>query len=435
MSLRQSTVSGDRRIPGVGLPATIADARVLVIGGGPAGAACAIRLRQLGIAVALAERSPFPRFKVCGCCLGPAGIAGLASLGCDAPLRRAATPVRMWHGAFDGRGVRIPLRHGVIVSREVLDPLLLEQARDVGVSVLQPAAATVRAAGYDSVRVRLSFPAAGHSRPGTARTPAGDGMPVDAEVPIVVFASGLNGAGRWLPWVEPPRGPIGVAGRLAGRDGAEAGVVYMACDPLGYVGWVRTSDDQTVVAAAIRRRPGRGRDAPGGQRRDRSGVSAIRQTVWGMLQRSGLPRPVPEPSPVPESEADGGSGDWRDPRCVGDWSATGPLRRRRLAGRGRLLAIGDAAGYVEPFTGEGMTWGILAGIAAADRIAAGADREPEIGDLWAQELPRRMGARMRRCGRLSAALRSSWVRAAAGTFLGTFPRLSRPIIRQLERPL
>ena len=425
MSLRRPTVSGDSRIPRGGLPAAVAAARVLVIGGGPAGAACAIRLRQRGIPVALVERSPFPRFKVCGCCLGPAGIAGLASLGCDGPLRQAATPVRLWHGAFDGRGVRIPLRHGVIVSREVLDPLLLDRARELGVVVLQPAEATVSGADRDAVRVRLSFPAAaGRSAPGTSRTPAGDAMPVDGDVPIVVFAGGLNGAARWLPWIEPPRGPIGVAGRLAGPGGAVAGVVYMACDPLGYVGWVRTADDQTVVAAAIRRQPDRGGDATGKLRRDGSGVRAIRETVLGMLQRSGLPRPDPQPFPATESEAVGDSGHWL---------TTGPLRRRRLAGRGRLLAIGDAAGYVEPFTGEGMTWGILGGIAAADRIAAEADRESEIGDLWAQELPHRMRARMRRCGRLSAALRSPWIRAAAGTVLGTFPQLSRPIIRQLER--
>lgn len=421
MNPRQPTAWGDSRVRGVGLPAAVAGARVVVIGGGPAGAACAIRLRQRGIPVALVERSPFPRFKVCGCCLGPAGIAGLASLGCDGPLRQASTPVRLWQGAFDGRGVRIPLRHGVVVSREVLDPLLLDHARDVGVVVLQPAEATVRAADQDSVRVRLSFPAADHSAPGTSRTPAADGTPVDGDVPIVVFAGGLNGAGRWLPWIEQPRGPIGVAGRLAGRGGAEAGVVYMACDPRGYVGWVRTADDQTVVAAAIRRQPDRGSGPTGGQRRDGGGLLDIRHTVLGMLRRSGLPGPHTDGFRTLESGTSAA------------WFATGPLRRRRLAGRGRLLAIGDAAGYVEPFTGEGMTWGILGGIAAADRIAAETDRESDIGDLWARELPRRMGARMRRCGRLSAALRSPWIRAAAGACLGTFPQLSRPIIRQLER--
>lgn len=53
---------------------------ILVIGGGIAGASCALRLRQHGIDVLVAEKVAFPRAKVCGCCIGGAGLASLEQL-------------------------------------------------------------------------------------------------------------------------------------------------------------------------------------------------------------------------------------------------------------------------------------------------------------------------------------------------------------------
>ena len=60
-------------------------------------------------------------------------------------------------------------------------------------------------------------------------------------------------------------------------------------------------------------------------------------------------------------------------------SVTPPLRRSRLAGKGRLVAIGDASGYVEPFTGEGMTWGMMSGVAVSRLITESS--LDELGDL------------------------------------------------------
>ncbi len=49
---------------------------------------------------------------------------------------------------------------------------------------------------------------------------------------------------------------------------------------------------------------------------------------------------------------------------------TPPLTRQRRVGHGRLIAVGDAAGYVEPFTGEGMAWAIENGVAAGVAVAS-----------------------------------------------------------------
>ncbi len=62
---------------------TVWDADVLVAGGGPAGAACAITLARGGRRVLLVEREPGPREKVCGEFLGADALACLAALGID----------------------------------------------------------------------------------------------------------------------------------------------------------------------------------------------------------------------------------------------------------------------------------------------------------------------------------------------------------------
>ena len=75
---------------------------VVVIGAGPAGSSAAIAAARAGGRVLLAERSCFPRTKVCGCCLGPAGVAALGRLGAataleevDADRRQIARQLRL----------------------------------------------------------------------------------------------------------------------------------------------------------------------------------------------------------------------------------------------------------------------------------------------------------------------------------------------------
>ena len=102
------------------------------------------------------------------------------------------------------------------------------------------------------------------------------------------------------------------------------GVIYMVCNHDGYVGLVQLENGKVDVAAAIRSSGGDG--------------ASLLERLQRMINETPL-REL-ELSPV------GGSRIMTTPR----------LRRSRVAGCGRLLAIGDAAGYVEPFTGEGMTW-------------------------------------------------------------------------------
>ena len=72
------------------------------------------------------------------------------------------------------------------------------------------------------------------------------------------------------------------------------------------------------------------------------------------------------------------------------WRGTPLLTRRadRLAVE-RIFAVGDAAGYLEPFTGEGIAWTLSAGAAVAPIVReAGRDWNKALCTRWSREYRR-----------------------------------------------
>ena len=65
---------------------------------------------------------------------------------------------------------------------------------------------------------------------------------------------------------------------------------------------------------------------------------------------------------------------------------TAPLTRRTTPiAEERLFLLGDAAGYVEPFTGEGIAWALVAGLAVAPlAIRAAKQWHPSLGVDWSR---------------------------------------------------
>ncbi len=115
--------------------------RVCVIGGGPAGAVFALRMAELGHAVTLVERSPFPRRRL-GEALTPGVIPLLQAVGAkDAVERAGALPIARIRHLWDGpaRWRTDSAAQGRVLDRGRLDALLLEHARAAGVEILQPA--------------------------------------------------------------------------------------------------------------------------------------------------------------------------------------------------------------------------------------------------------------------------------------------------------
>ncbi|HEX5137803.1 MAG TPA: FAD-dependent monooxygenase [Planctomycetota bacterium] len=351
------------------------DVDVLVVGAGAAGALAAARLAGLGRHVLLVDRARFPRDKVCGGCLQPGALAAMeaAGLGRVVPAPPAgAVPLRAMALHAGGRVARVRLRGGVAISRRALDLALVE-------------AAVARGAAFrEGVRARL-----GQVERDARVVLLEDGEEVRAG--IVLDASGLAGG---LAGAAPPRrGSLLGAGTTAKGVDLEPGVVRMACARGGYVGTVRVEEGRCVVAAAL---------APKLVAR----AGGLEAAASSILAACGLPPPPPG-----------------DP-----WRGTPPLTRRPArVWQERVLAVGDAAGYVEPFTGEGMTWAMRAAIAAAEIAARG--WTAGTGPLWQRAHRRIVGARQRRCRMVAVLLRAPALVRLAVRALGVAPALAAPLVR------
>lgn len=342
---------------------------VVVIGAGPAGSCAAIAAARAGARVALVERSAFPRAKVCGCCLTGRAVAELRALGADEALDGACALGTVRIGCGTG-SVVLERASGVAIGREALDSRLVELAAEAGVEVQAECHAQVTATG----RVRIS-PRSGASRELAART--------------VIAADGLSGgaldACGGFEWRIARASRIGLGAVVPnGAVQCDPGEIRLRVGRAGYIGCVRLPGGSTDVAAAVDPR----------RLRDAEGAAACAVEMLGA--------------------------DARDPVMLREarWRGAPQLTRTRarIAAEG-ILVVGDAAGYVEPFTGEGMTWAITTGSAAGALAARSADPGREWPAVHA-----RLVARSRlRCRLIARALRSPLlVRAAVG--LGGFAR-------------
>jgi 2-polyprenyl-6-methoxyphenol hydroxylase-like FAD-dependent oxidoreductase len=178
------------------------------------------------------------------------------------------------------------------------------------------------------------------------------------------------------------------------------GTIFLACGRDGYVGLTRVEDGRLDVAAAF-------------------DTVAVRQAGGPGLLAARILRDVGWPA-VERLEAF-------------PWRGTLPLTRRarRLAGE-RLFVVGDAAGYVEPFTGEGMAWALAAAVAVAPLAAA--PWRPELAGRWAQTHRRVVGRRQRICRVVAQGLRHPGLVRTALALLARWPALAGPLVRHLNTP-
>jgi flavin-dependent dehydrogenase len=358
---------------------------VVVVGAGPAGAVAARQAARRGLRVLLADRAAFPRGKVCGCCLNGNALAALTASGLgDLPCRLGAVLLRRVTVSAGGRSATLPLPRGVSLSREAFDAELVRAAVAAGAAFLPEAAATLGEV-RDGVRV---------VRLGT--------VPVTARV--VAAADGLNGRLTGGEVTIRPGSRIGAGAVVADApDFFEPGTIYMATGRGGYVGLVRVEGGRLDVAAALDAEFVRATGGPG------PAAAAIhRETGWPAVP--GL------------AEA--------------KWKGTPPLTRtpRRIAGE-RWFAVGDAAGYVEPFTGEGMAWAVGSAVAVAPLLDAAARCwDDRLAAVWRGRLAGLVGHRQRVCRVVAAGLRSPVVTRAMVRLLSAVPAVARPVVRALNRP-
>jgi flavin-dependent dehydrogenase len=396
---------------------------VVVVGAGPAGALAARLLAAKGLAVLLVDRAHFPRGKVCGGCLNGRALALLARAGLGMlPRDLGAVPIDTFLLGVNGRRARLALPAGVAVSRHAFDAALVGAAIAAGAHFLPGTRAHLvefapvgrtswSACSATGALVRQRWDG-GPGGPPSDSVDAGERRLLlegdgEAEVRarLVLAADGLGG--RLLRDAEPPRpaadSRLG-AGVLLERapDAFIPGIIYMACDAGGYVGLVRVEEGRLDVAAAL--------DPEVAVTMGGPGALATR-----ILHASGLPD-------VPHLD-------------VAPWRGTPLLTRRapRLAAE-RLFALGDAAGYVEPFTGEGIAWALASAEAVVPlALRAVARWEPALADSWADAYRNAVGGRQGLCRWLARLLRHPTLLQGVVQLLGCAPFVAGPVVRRLNR--
>lgn len=364
----------------------------IVVGAGPAGSVAAAELARRGASVLLVEAATFPRAKVCGCCLNGSALAALAAAGlASVPHRLGAVALSRFRLAAGGRQAEVPLPAGVAVSREAFDAALASKAVRRGADFLPG----TRAALVDEDDPQWR----------TLRLTQGvDVREVRARV--VLAADGLGGgllARAGVAHADVRAGSrIGAGAVFVSPTNAyEGGVIHMASGRGGYVGLVRLEDDRLDVAAALD--PAGVRDAGG-----------LAELVAAILGEAG----------------------WAVPLGLrqASWRGTPALTRqlRQVSGH-RLFVLGDAAGYVEPFTGEGMAWAMASAVSVAPlAFAASRQWRPGYAAAWARR--HRMLARRRTvCWAASELLRRPRLTRAVAAGLGWLPVLAAPVVSILNR--
>ena len=359
---------------------------VLVVGAGPAGVAAALTARRSGLAVLLVDRAAFPRDKVCGCCLNQSALATLESLGALQTIQQlgAQAITRFALGAA-GHVANIPIQPGLAVSRSAMDAALIQLAISQGVQFMSRTVATDDQGVF------------------ALRGLDDDHPPIGVRPGVAVVADGLRGRTVADSPSAARRSRIGVGAVLDSDTRFTPGVVYMATSSAGYAGAVVLEDGRLDIAGAF---------VPEALRSFEHIGLAVNHT----MQQAGLPA-LRDVDQMP-------------------WRGTAALsRRRRQVWQSGVLFAGDAAGYVEPFTGEGMAWALGSGQAAAQLIGqAGGRWSVALGRQWQRQY-QQISNRQRTCRRLALLLKSRAITRVAVKLLTIQPSWARPIVSGLNHRL
>jgi flavin-dependent dehydrogenase len=116
------------------------------------------------------------------------------------------------------------------------------------------------------------------------------------------------------------------------------------------------------------------------------------------------------------------------------WKGTVALtRKRRSVADHRVFVIGDAASYVEPFTGEGIAWALESAACLAPLVVKGARCwDPSLIWHWQHIYRRTVGRRQRPTRYVAAVLRNAPAAMAASNLLHAVPGLIRPLMNAVN---
>ena len=294
---------------------------VAVVGGGPAGLSAALAAASTGARTIVLERAEHPRYKTCG-----GGLIG-TSLTVAGPRIRVPARDRIEAITFTRDGRRAFTRHAggrpllTMVRRDDFDHAWYQAARAAGATIRQNS--QVRALAQDDR---------------TATVTLADGTEIVAGV--VIGADGSAGISSRQVGVTFEQQDLGLEVELAATEADRAhwrGRVLLDWGPVpGSYGWVFPKDDELTVGVIMAKGQG----------------AATKEYLRDFVARLGL----------------------ADREVLRD---SGHLTRCRAAGsplrQGRILVTGDAAGLLEPWTREGISYALRSGTWAGEIAAKGAD--------------------------------------------------------------
>lgn len=371
---------------------------VAVIGAGPSGSCAAALLARDGFDVALIDRSFFPRDKVCGESVSPGARAVLHELGMDAVIDGAMSLDGMRVGAPSGTTFtgRYSSGRGFTLLRSELDAALLRTAQESSATFMPGCEVVAAAMDQDGARLQLR-----PSRTTTARDT------LDAR--FIVIADGRDSfVARQLGLMsyETAHARFAIRLHLEGvSDLGRCGEMYVG--NARYCGIAPLSETRANVSLVV--------DAHvlGDGVRANGSLEAFALQAVGEF-------------PLLRDRV-------RNARPFGRTKAIGPLRLRPHARTlGRAFVAGDAGGFVDPFTGEGVTVALKTGRSAAQALSRVLRRTQSLGDASAEH-ERFWRRRTRRKFAVSAALqaliRKQNAANAVARFLRSNPWAANRLVR------
>ncbi len=316
---------------------------VIVVGGGPAGSACATLLARAGLRVLLCEKRRFPRDKICGECVNPACWELFEQLGVAERLRALepaeirAVRVTTTRGETAAVELALPGPHPFFaVPRRLLDTVLLEQAQAQGAVVRQNTRVVAVRWEGSQWRVLTRSTARGVESAFTGAYLVGaDGR--NSLVAKCLARGGTARVGKTSP--AGPHARVGVQWHTRAQPEI-AGAVEMFLLPTGYAGVVNVGGDLANIALVT--------EARHAASATRDFEAFLRTTLFA---NAAAAERLPDVQPV------------------GPVQTAYPIDpRTRTLRHTRALLVGDAHRTMEPFTGEGIYLALRDGVVAAERL-------------------------------------------------------------------
>ncbi len=382
---------------------------VAIAGGGPAGTSAAIHLAERGFNVLLAEQKKFPRAKLCGEFISPECIAHFERLGVADSISAAQGASLIETSFYPRRGNKVTVpsnwfgsgRAAIGLSRAEMDRLLLERAQQVGVHVLQEAQVVdpiLKARRVSGMRVRvndqikecraaITIDATGRTR-ALARKLTETNYPQRAR--LVAFKAHLQQA-QVAPGVCEIYFYPGGYGGLSNIEGGLSNLCFISAarDVRRY-----GSDPEQVLKATV-------------LRNSRAAFA---------LARAQYAKP------------------WLS-------VALESFGRHKLVPAQGLLLIGDAAAFIDPFTGSGMLMALESGAVAAQTIIDCRSRlSPEssfseLANRFRLNYARTFNSRLRVSSLLRRAAFVPRLAEVAMICFGASDRLRRKVAQATRSPL